>query len=68
MGTGGFSSESNRLLGKSDHSLPPLNAEVKNAWSYTSTLPLLHGVMLNGAQGHILQNLDKTAGGNYTSV
>jgi hypothetical protein len=32
---------------EADHS-PPSSAEVKNAWSYTSTLPIrLHGVMLS---------------------
>jgi hypothetical protein len=32
---------------KADHS-PPSSAEVKNAWSYTSTPPIyLHGVVLN---------------------
>jgi len=33
--------------GKADHS-PPSSAEVKNAWSYTSTNPIcLHGVVLS---------------------
>jgi hypothetical protein len=32
---------------EADHS-PPSSAEVKNAWSYTSTLPIrLHGVVLS---------------------
>jgi hypothetical protein len=32
---------------ETDHS-PPSSAEVKNAWSYTSTHPIrLHGVVLN---------------------
>jgi hypothetical protein len=32
---------------EADHS-PPSSAEVKNAWSYTSTPPIrLHGVVLN---------------------
>jgi hypothetical protein len=32
---------------ESDH-LPPSSAEVKNAWSYTSTSPIrLHGVVLS---------------------
>jgi hypothetical protein len=36
-----------RLERESDHS-PPSRAEVKNAWSYTSTLPIrLHGVVLS---------------------
>jgi hypothetical protein len=36
-----------RPVRESDHSLPS-SAEVKNAWSYTSTLPIrLHGVMLS---------------------
>jgi hypothetical protein len=34
------------ILGEADHS-PPSSAEVKNAWSYTSTPPVrLHGVVL----------------------
>jgi hypothetical protein len=37
--------------GKADHSLPS-SAQVKNAWSYTSTTPIrLRGVVLSGAQG-----------------
>jgi hypothetical protein len=36
---------------EADHS-PPSSAEVKNAWSYTSTPPIcLHGVVLSSAQG-----------------
>jgi hypothetical protein len=36
---------------EADHS-PPTNAEIKNAWSYTSTLPVhLHGVVLSKSQG-----------------
>jgi hypothetical protein len=36
-----------------DHS-PPSSAEVKNAWSYTSTPPIrLHGVALSSAQGQL---------------
>jgi hypothetical protein len=31
---------------EADHS-PPSNAEIKNAWSYTSTPQCLHGVVLN---------------------
>jgi hypothetical protein len=32
---------------EADHS-PPFSAEVKNAWSYTSTPPIrLHGVVLS---------------------
>jgi len=32
---------------EADHS-PPSSAEVKNAWSYTSTLPVcLHGMVLS---------------------
>jgi hypothetical protein len=35
---------------ESDHA-PPSSAEVKNAWSYTSTPPIrLHGVVLSSAQ------------------
>jgi hypothetical protein len=42
MGTGG----SYRQGREADHS-PPSSAEVKNAWSYTSTPPIfLHGVVL----------------------
>jgi hypothetical protein len=33
---------------------PPSNAEVKNAWSYTSPHPIrLHDVVLNEAQGQL---------------
>jgi hypothetical protein len=36
-----------RPVREADHS-PPSSAEVKNAWNYTSTLPIsLHGVVLN---------------------
>jgi hypothetical protein len=36
-----------------DHS-PPCSADVKSAWSYTSTPPLrLHGVMLTSVQRHL---------------
>jgi hypothetical protein len=36
---------------QADHS-PPSSAEVKNAWSYTSTPPMsLHDVVLSSAQG-----------------
>jgi hypothetical protein len=36
-----------RPVREADHSLPS-SAEVKNAWSYTSTLPIrLHGVVLS---------------------
>jgi hypothetical protein len=36
---------------EADHSLPS-SAEIKNAWSYTSTFPVrLHGVVLSKAQG-----------------
>jgi len=31
---------------EADHS-PPSSAEVKNAWSYTSTPPILHGMVLS---------------------
>jgi hypothetical protein len=38
---------------ETDHSLPS-SAEVKNAWSYTSTPPIcLHGVELSKAQGQL---------------
>jgi hypothetical protein len=38
---------------EADHS-PPSSAEVKNAWSYTSTPPIrLHGVVLSKAQGQL---------------
>jgi hypothetical protein len=45
-----------RLGREADHS-PPSSTEVKNAWSYTSTLPIrLHGVMLRKkAQGLYLK-------------
>jgi hypothetical protein len=39
--------------GKADRS-PPSSAEVKNAWSYTSTPSIrLHGVVLCSAQGQL---------------
>jgi hypothetical protein len=47
MGTGALSLGVKRPGREADHS-PPSNAEVKNAWSYTSTPPIgLHGVMLS---------------------
>jgi hypothetical protein len=47
MDTGGFSLGLKRLEREADHS-PPSSAEVKNAWSYTSTPPIrLHGVVLS---------------------
>jgi hypothetical protein len=43
----------NRSGREADHS-PPSSAEVKNAWSYTSTPPIrLHGVVLSSAQGQL---------------
>jgi hypothetical protein len=39
-----------RLEREANQSLP-FSAEVKNAWSYTSTLACLHGVVLSQAQG-----------------
>jgi hypothetical protein len=40
-----------RPVREADHS-PPSSVEVKNEWSYTSTLPIhLHGVVLSSAQG-----------------
>jgi len=46
MGTGAFSLRIKRPGREVDHSPPP-SAEVKNAWSYTSTLPVhLHSVVL----------------------
>jgi len=42
-----LSPEVKRSVREADHS-PPANAEVKNAWSYTSTHPRrLHGVVLS---------------------
>jgi hypothetical protein len=39
--------------GEADHSPPP-SAEVKNAWSYTSTPPIgLHGVVLVKQKGKL---------------
>jgi hypothetical protein len=47
MGTGGSFSGVKRPGSEADHS-PPSSAEVKNAWSYTSTPPIcLHGVVLS---------------------
>jgi len=47
MGTGGSFSEVKRPGRESDHS-PTSSAEVKNAWSYISSLPIrLHGVVLS---------------------
>jgi len=35
-----------KCLGHEVYNLPPSNAKVKNAWSYTSTLPVhLHGMV-----------------------
>jgi hypothetical protein len=46
MGNRGFSLGTKRPGREADHS-PPSSAEVKNAWSYTSALPIrLHGVEL----------------------
>jgi hypothetical protein len=48
---GALSSGVQRPGREADHSLPS-SAEVKNAWSYTSTPPLrLHGVVLNKSIG-----------------
>jgi len=42
---------------EADHS-PPSSAEVKNAWSYTSTSPIrFHGVVLSMARGKIYLHL-----------
>jgi len=48
VGTRGALSLGVKQLGhEADHS-PPSSAEVKNAWSYTSTQPIcLHGVVLS---------------------
>jgi hypothetical protein len=47
MSTRGFSLGVKRPKREADHS-PPSSAEVKNAWSYTSTPPIrLHGVVLS---------------------
>jgi hypothetical protein len=47
MGNDGSFPGVNRPGRESDHS-PPSSAKVKNAWSYTSTLPIyLHGVVLS---------------------
>jgi hypothetical protein len=49
--TGAPSAGSKRSGRDLDHSLPP-HAEVKNAWSYTSTPPVrLHGMVLGQAHG-----------------
>jgi hypothetical protein len=37
-----------KLLGRENDHSPPSNVEVKNVWSYTSTLPIrLHDVMIS---------------------
>jgi hypothetical protein len=47
VGTGALSLRVKRPGREADHS-PPSSAEVKNAWSYTSTLLIrLHGVVLS---------------------
>jgi hypothetical protein len=47
MGTGTLSLGVKRPGSEADHS-PPSSAEVKTAWSYTSTSPIrLHGVVLS---------------------
>jgi hypothetical protein len=47
MGTGDSSQEVKRSGREANHSLPS-NAEVKNAWSYSSTTPIYrHGVVLS---------------------
>jgi hypothetical protein len=47
MGTSALSLGVKRAGREADHS-PPSSAEVKNAWSYTSTPPIrLHGVVLS---------------------
>jgi hypothetical protein len=40
---------------EANHSPPP-NAEVKNAWNYTSTPPCLHGVLLSSPRGQLYQD------------
>jgi hypothetical protein len=46
MGTEALSLETKRSRREADH-WPPSSAEIKNAWSYTSTPPIsLHGVVL----------------------
>jgi hypothetical protein len=47
MDMGGYFLGVKRPEREADHS-PPSSAEVKNAWSYTSTPPIrLHGVVLS---------------------
>jgi len=46
MNTEGFSPEVKWPKREADNS-PPYSAEVKNAWSYTSTTTCLHGVILS---------------------
>jgi hypothetical protein len=46
MGTRGSFPGVKRPGREADHS-PPISAEIKNAWSYTSTPPCLHGVVLS---------------------
>jgi hypothetical protein len=46
IGTGALSLRVKRPGREADHS-PPSSAEVKNAWSYTSTPICLHGVVLS---------------------
>jgi hypothetical protein len=44
-------------------------AEVKNAWSYTSTSPIhLHGVVLSYAQGQLYLYLTGSAGSNKIRI
>jgi hypothetical protein len=45
MGTSALSLGVKRSGREADHS-PPSRAEVKNAWRYTSTPPIRHGVVL----------------------
>jgi hypothetical protein len=53
MGTRSLSLGVKQLEREADQSPPP-SAEVKNAWSYTSTTPVrLHGVVLSSAQGQL---------------
>jgi hypothetical protein len=61
---GSLSLEVKRSGREADHS-PPSSAEVKNAWSYTSTPPIrLHGVMFSWAQEKLyLYNAVKAYGG-----
>jgi hypothetical protein len=42
--SGALSLELKRTGGEADHSPPP-NAEVKNAWSYTSMPPIITGTL-----------------------